>query len=136
LVRSLPLVGILFVAIVMFPLFVPPGVETDKRLRVLIAFMIFNATNFAEVFRGGLQAIPHIQIESALSLGLTRWRVTGLIVVPQAIAISLPAAMNLSIAVIKETTIVLIVGLTDFIGVLQSGFSDPDWLMAGNARIT
>ncbi len=136
LVRSLPLVGILFLMIVMFPLFVPPGIETDKLLRVLIAFTIYSAANFAEVFRGGLQAIPHGQIEAGWSLGLPKRRVTALIVVPQAVAISVPAAVNLCIAIIKETTIVVILGLFDFIGVLQAGIADPDWLMAGSVRTT
>ena len=136
LMRSLPLVGILFLMIVMFPLFVPPGVETDKLMRVLVAFTLFNAANFAEVFRGGLQAVPHGQIEAGGSLGLPKWHVTSLIVVPQAIAIAVPGLVNLCIAVIKETTIVLIVGLVDFVGVLQSGMSDPDWLMAPSVRTT
>ena len=136
LMRSLPLVGILFLMIVMFPLFVPPGVETDKLMRVLVAFTLFNAANFAEVFRGGLQAIPPGQIEAGGSLGLPKWHVTSLIVVPQAIAIAVPGLVNLCIAVIKETTIVLIVGLVDFVGVLQSGMSDPDWLMAPSVRTT
>jgi general L-amino acid transport system permease protein len=136
LMRSLPLVGILFLMIVMFPLFVPPGVETDKLMRVLVAFTLFNAANFAEVFRGGLQAVPPGQIEAGGSLGLPKWHVTSLIVVPQAIAIAVPGLVNLCIAVIKETTIVLIVGLVDFVGVLQSGMSDPDWLMAPSVRTT
>jgi general L-amino acid transport system permease protein len=136
LMRSLPLVGILFLMIVMFPLFVPPGVETDKLMRVLAAFTVFNAANFAEVFRGGLQAIPHGQIEAGGSLGLPKWRVTGLIVVPQAITIAVPGLVNLCVAVVKETTIVLIVGLVDFVGVLQAGMSDPDWLMATDVRTT
>ncbi len=136
LVRSLPLVGLLFLMIVMFPLFVPPGFETDKLMRALVAFTIFNAANFAEVFRGGLQAIPHGQIEGGYSLGLPKWRVTALIVVPQAIAVSVPAAVNICIAIIKETTIVLILGLFDLIGVLQSGIADPDWLMAESVRTT
>jgi general L-amino acid transport system permease protein len=120
----------------MFPLFVPPGVETDKLMRVLVAFTLFNAANFAEVFRGGLQAVPPGQIEAGGSLGLPKWHVTSLIVVPQAIAIAVPGLVNLCIAVIKETTIVLIVGLVDFVGVLQSGMSDPDWLMAPSVRTT
>jgi general L-amino acid transport system permease protein len=136
LMRSLPLVGILFLMIVMFPLFVPPGVETDKLIRVLVAFTLFNAANFAEVFRGGLQAIPPGQIEAGRSLGLQNRHVTSLVVVPQAIAITMPGLVNLCIAVIKETTIVLIVGLVDFVGVLQSGMSDPDWLMAPSVRTT
>jgi general L-amino acid transport system permease protein len=135
-VRSLPLVGLLFLAIVMFPLFVPPGVETDKLMRALIAFTIFNAANFAEVFRGGLQSVPAGQIEGGLSLGLPKWRVTALIVVPQAVAVSVPGIVNICIAIIKETTIVLILGLFDFIGVLQAGMADPDWLMAETLRTT
>ena len=78
--------------IVMFPLFVPPGVETDKLMRVLVAFTLFNAANFAEVFRGGLAAVPPGQIEAGRSLGLSKWHVTGLILVPQAIAITVPGS--------------------------------------------
>jgi general L-amino acid transport system permease protein len=136
LVRSLPLVGLLFLSIVIFPLFVPPGFEVDKLMRALIAFTVFNAASFAEVFRGGLQAIPDGQIEGGRSLGLPRWRVTALIVVPQVLAISVPAVVNVCIAIIKETTIVLILGLFDFIGVLQAGMADPNWLMAENVRTT
>jgi general L-amino acid transport system permease protein len=136
LTRSLPLVGILFLMIVMFPLFVPPGVETDKLMRVLVAFTLFNAANFAEVFRGGLAAIPNGQIEAGRSLGLSKWQVTGLILVPQAITITVPALVNLCVALIKETTIVLIVGLIDFVGVLQIGMSDPAWLMAPSTQTT
>ena len=136
LTRSLPLVGILFLMIVMFPLFVPPGVETDKLMRVLVAFTVFNAANFAEVFRGGLAAIPNGQIEAGRSVGLSKWQVTGLILVPQAITITVPALVNLCVALIKETTIVLIVGLIDFVAVLQIGMSDPAWLMASSVRTT
>lgn len=136
LVRSLPLVGLLFLSIVMFPLFVPPGFEVDKLMRALIAFTVFNAASFAEVFRGGLQAIPDGQIEGGRSLGLPRWRVTTLIVIPQVLAISVPAVVNICIAIIKETTIVLILGLFDFLGVLQAGMADPNWLMASSVRTT
>jgi len=136
LARSLPLVGLLFLLIVMFPLFVPPGVEADKLIRALIAFTIFNAANFAEVFRGGLQAIHRSQIEGGYSLGLPKWRVTALVVIPQVVAVSLPGVINIAIAIVKETTIVLILGLFDFIGVLQSGMSDPEWLMSESVRTT
>jgi general L-amino acid transport system permease protein len=135
-VRSLPLVGLLFLMIVMFPLFVPPGVETDRLMRALVAFTIFNAASFAEVFRGGLQAVPDGQIEGGRSLGLAKWRVTALVVVPQAVAVSVPGLVNICIAIIKETTIVLILGLFDVVGVLQSGMADPDWLMAESVRTT
>lgn len=136
LVRSMPLLGLLFLMIVMFPLFVPPGFETDKLMRALVAFTIFNAASFAEVFRGGLQSVSGDQIEGGLSLGLRKWRVTALVVVPQAIAVSVPALVNICIAIVKETTVVLILGLFDFIGVLQAGTADPEWLMAESVRTT
>ena len=135
-IRGLPLVGLLFLVIVMFPLFVPRGFETDKLVRALLAFTLFNAANFAEVFRGGLQAIHRSQIEGGYSLGLPKWRVTALIVVPQAISISIPGVINICIAIVKETTIVLILGLFDFVGVLQAGIADPDWLIAQSVRTT
>ena len=134
--RGLPLVGLLFLVIVMFPLFVPPGFQTDKLVRALLAFTLFNAANFAEVFRGGLQAIHRSQIEGGYSLGLPKWRVTALIVVPQVISVSVPGVINICISIVKETTIVLILGLFDLVGVLQAGIADPDWLMSQNVRTT
>lgn len=134
--RGLPLVGLLFLVIVMFPLFVPPGFQTDKLVRALLAFTLFNAANFAEVFRGGLQAIHPSQIEGGYSLGLPKWRVTALIVVPQVISVSIPSVINICISIVKETTIVLILGLFDLVGVLQAGIADPDWLMSPNVRTT
>ena len=136
LVRGLPLIGVLFLAIVMFPLFVPPGIETDKLIRALIAFTVFEAATLAEVFRGGLQGVPKEQIEAGASLGLSRSRITWLVVVPQAITIALPGIVNVCITIIKETTIVLIVGLFDFLGVLQAGLADPEWLRAQEVRAT
>lgn len=135
-VRGLPLVGLLFLVIVMFPLFVPRGFETDKLVRALLAFTLFNAANSAEVFRGGLQAIHRSQIEGGYSLGLPSWRVTALIVVPQVISVSIPGLINICIAIAKETTIVLLLGLFDFVGVLQAGIADPDWLMTQSVRTT
>jgi general L-amino acid transport system permease protein len=135
-VRGLPLVGLLFLVIVMFPLFVPHGFETDKLVRALLAFTMFNAGNFAEVFRGGFQAVHRSQIEGGYSLGLSKWRVTALIVVPQVISVSIPGIINICIAIVKETTIVLILGLFDFVGVLQAGIADPDWLASQSVRTT
>jgi general L-amino acid transport system permease protein len=134
--RSLPLIGILFIAVVLFPLFVPPGVEIDKLVRALIAFTLFNAANFAEVFRGGLQAIPAGQSEAARSLGLGYWRATGLIIVPQVVRITLPALINTCVSIIKETTIILVIGLLEFLGELQAAMADPEWLIADQVRNT
>lgn len=134
--RSLPLVGLLFLAIVLFPLFMPPGTDTDRLIRVLLVFTVFNAANLAEVFRGGLQAVPEGQSEAGWALGLPAGKVTWKIVVPQAVAISIPATVNVCIAIVKETTIVLIVGMFDFLGVLQAALSDPEWLQAKESRVT
>jgi general L-amino acid transport system permease protein len=134
--RSLPLIGVLFLAVVMFPLFVPQGFESDKLVRALIAFTLFNAAIFAEVFRGGLQAIPHGQREAARSLGLGYWRMTGLVVLPQVLRIVMPGMINTCVSIIKETTVVLIIGLVEFLAVLQIAFADPEWLIGDQIRST
>ena len=134
--RSLPLIGVLFLAVVMFPLFVPAGFASDKLLRALIAFTLFNAAIFAEVFRGGLQAIPVGQHEAARSLGLGYWRMTLLVVLPQVVRIVMPGMINACVSIIKETTVVLVIGLTEFLAVLQIAFADPEWLIGDQVRDT
>lgn len=134
--RALPLIGVLFLAVVMFPLFVPPGFESDRLVRALVAFTLFNAAIFAEVFRGGLQAIPHGQREAARSLGLGYWRMTALVVLPQVVRIVMPGMINTCVSIIKETTVVLIIGLVEFLAVLQIAFSDPEWLIGDQIRTT
>jgi general L-amino acid transport system permease protein len=134
--RSLPLIGVLFLAVVMFPLFVPAGFESEKLSRALIAFTLFNAAIFAEVFRGGLQAIPHGQHEAARSLGLGYWRTTGLVVLPQVVRIVMPGMINTCVSIVKETTVVLIIGLIEFLAVLQIAFADPEWLIGDQVRST
>ena len=123
--RSLPLIGVLFLAVVMFPLFVPAGFASDKLVRALIAFTLFNAAIFAEVFRGGLQAIPAGQHEAARSLGLGYWRMTLLVVLPQVVRIVMPGMINACVSIIKETTVVLVIGLVEFLAVLQFAFAGP-----------
>jgi general L-amino acid transport system permease protein len=134
--RSLPLIGVLFLAVVMFPLFVPQGFESDKLVRALIAFTLFNAAIFAEVFRGGLQAIPSGQHEAARSLGLGYWRTTAFVVLPQVVRIVMPSMINTCVSIIKETTVVLVIGLVEFLAVLQIAFADPDWLIGDQVRAT
>ncbi len=134
--RSLPLIGVLFLAVVMFPLFVPAGFASDKLVRALIAFTLFNAAVFAEVFRGGLQAIPAGQREAARSLGLGYWRMTLLVVLPQVVRVVMPGMINACVSIIKETTIVLVIGLTEFLAVLQIAFADPEWLIGDQVRDT
>jgi general L-amino acid transport system permease protein len=134
--RSLPLIGVLFLAVVMFPLFVPQGFESDKLVRALIAFTLFNAAVFAEVFRGGLQAIPQGQYEAARSLGLGYWRTTALVILPQVVRIVMPGMINTCVSIIKETTVVLVIGLVEFLAVLQIAFADPQWLIGDQVRQT
>jgi len=125
--RGVPLVTVLFMASVMLPLFLPDGVNFDKLLRALVGVAMFSAAYMAEVIRGGLQAIPNGQYEGAMALGLSYWQMMGKIVLPQALKIVIPGIVNTFIGLFKDTTLVLIIGLFDFLGQIQSSFSDPTW---------
>ena len=126
--RGVPLITVLFMASVMFPLFVPEGLTIDKLLRALIGIMLFQAAYLAEVIRGGLQAIPRGQFEGAQALGLNYWRAMVLIILPQALKLVIPGIVNSFIALLKDTTLVLIIGLLDFLGMIQAAGTNPDWL--------
>lgn len=125
--RGVPLITILFVAVSIFPLFLPPGVEVNKLLRVTIGVAIFFACYQAEVIRGGLQAVPRGQYEAADSLNLTYWQTTRRIILPQAIRIALPAITNHIIAAMKNTSFVIIIGLFDILTATTAVMSDPLW---------
>ncbi|PLX39423.1 MAG: amino acid ABC transporter permease [Hyphomicrobiales bacterium] len=125
--RGVPLITVLFMSSVMLPLFLPEGVTFDKLLRALIGVALFSAAYMAEVVRGGLQAIPKGQHEGAQALGLTYWQMMGLIVLPQALKLVIPGIVNSFIALFKDTTLVLIIGLFDLLGQVQSSFTDPKW---------
>ncbi len=126
--RGVPLITVLFMASVMFPLFMPEGSHFDKLLRALIGVMLFSAAYMAEVIRGGLQAIPKGQYEAAQALGLPYWKMMALIILPQALKISIPGIVNTFIGLFKDTTLVLIIGLFDFLGMAQSVATNPEWL--------
>ena len=126
--RGVPLITVLFMASVMFPLFMPEGVTFDKLLRALVAVMLFEAAYLAEVVRGGLQAIPRGQFEGAQALGLSYWRMMAFVVLPQALKLMIPGIVNTFIALLKDTTLVLVIGLFDFLGMIQSAGTNPDWL--------
>ncbi|HEX2114774.1 MAG TPA: amino acid ABC transporter permease [Alphaproteobacteria bacterium] len=132
--RGVPLIAVLFMAAIMFPLFVPAGTDFDTLLRALVALSLFNAAYMAEVFRGGLQAVPRGQYEAGRALGLGYWRLTALIVLPQAIRIVVPGIVNTCIAIFKETTVVLVIGLFDLLGAVQAGLADPEWLIGEHVR--
>ncbi len=125
--RGIPLVAVLFMASVMFPLFLPPDVSFDQLLRAVIGVAFFASAYMAEVVRGGLQAIPKGQYEGAMALGLPYWKMMRLIVLPQALKIVIPGIVNTFIGLFKDTTLVLIIGLLDLLGIVQSAINDPNW---------
>jgi general L-amino acid transport system permease protein len=118
---------VLFMASVMLPLFLPEGVNFDKLLRALIGISLFSAAYMAEVVRGGLQAIPKGQYEGALSLGLSYWQMMNMIILPQALKISIPNIVGNFIGLFKDTTLVSIIGLFDLLQIIQSSFADVKW---------
>ena len=127
LIRGVPLISLLFMASVMLPLFLPHGVTIDKLLRAQIAMIMFAAAYLAEVVRGGLQAIPKGQYDAAHALALPYWRRTYLIILPQALRISVPPLMNTFIAFFKDTSLVLIIGLFDLLSTVKISLNEPAW---------
>jgi general L-amino acid transport system permease protein len=127
LIRGVPLISLLFMASVMLPLFLPHGVTLDKLLRAQIAMIMFAAAYLAEVVRGGLQAIPKGQYDAAAALALPYWRRTFLIILPQALRISVPPLMNTFIAFFKDTSLVLIIGLFDLLSTVKISLNEPAW---------
>lgn len=125
--RGVPLITVLFMSSVVLPLFLPEGTELNKLLRALIAVALFSSAYMAEVIRGGLQAIPKGQYEGADSLGLGYGQKMRLIVLPQALTLVIPGIVNTFIGLFKDTTLVLIIGLFDLLGAIQSTFTDSSW---------
>ncbi|NOJ46330.1 amino acid ABC transporter permease [Bradyrhizobium archetypum] len=127
LIRGVPLISLLFMASVMFPLFMPEGVNIDKLLRAQIAFVLFAGAYLAEVIRGGLQAVPRGQHDAADALGLSYWKKNGLIILPQAIRHVIPPLVNTFIAFFKDTSLVLIIGIFDLLTTAKTSIIDPAW---------
>ncbi|MEM0672806.1 amino acid ABC transporter permease [Dickeya oryzae] len=125
--RGVPLITILFVAVNVFPLFLPPGLEINKLLRIVIGIALFFACYQAEVIRGGLQSIPRGQYEAAAALNLGYWHTTTRIILPQALHICLPGMVNHIIAAMKNTSFVIIIGLFDMLTATSSVMQDPLW---------
>jgi general L-amino acid transport system permease protein len=126
--RAVPLLAVLFIAATLLPMFLPRGIDVDLFSRAVIAFALFNAAMAAEVFRGGLQAIGRGQIEAATTVGLSRFATLRLIVLPQAIRAVVPALVNIMIAVVKETTLLSVIGVNDLLGAVEIGAKSPDWV--------
>jgi general L-amino acid transport system permease protein len=127
LIRGVPLISVLFMASVMFPLFMPAGVNIDKLLRAQIAVILFAAAYLAEVVRGGLQALPKGQAEAADALGLSYWKKTAFVTLPQALRLVIPPLVNTFIGFFKDTSLVLIIGLFDLLTMGKVALSDPPW---------
>lgn len=127
-VRGLPLISVLFMMIIILPLFLPADLTIDKLLRALIGMVIFFGAYAAEVVRGGLQAVPKGQYDAANALGLRYWPSMIKIVLPQALRIVIPALMNDIIRAFKNTTFVSIIGIFDILGAAKASMRDVDWV--------
>ncbi|MGX9353056.1 amino acid ABC transporter permease [Shimia sp. W99] len=126
-IRGVPLITLLFVASLLLNLFLPPGTNFDIILRVMIMMTLFAAAYMAEVIRGGLAALPKGQYEGADSLGLNYWQAQRLIIMPQALKISIPGIVSTFIGIFKDTTLVSIIGLFDVIGLSNAIRADTAW---------
>jgi general L-amino acid transport system permease protein len=131
LIRGVPLISMLFMASVMMPLFLPSGMSIDKLLRAQSALILFAAAYLAEVVRGGLQAIPRGQYEAAEALGLSFARRTALVILPQALKISIPPLVNTFIGLFKDTSLVVIIGVFDLLLALKTALNEPAWIGFG-----
>lgn len=127
-IRGVPLITVLFMSSVVIPLFFPSGLDMDKVLRAQVGIIIFSAAYLAEVVRGGLQAIPRGQEEAAAAIGLSYWQTMGFIVLPQALRIMIPALVSGAIGLFKDTSLVTIIGLIDFLYIERLSTANPTWL--------
>jgi general L-amino acid transport system permease protein len=127
LVRGVPLISLLFMASVMFPLFLPEGMNIDKLLRAQVAITLFAGAYLAEVVRAGLQTLPRGQYEAADALGLSYWHKTGFIILPQALRLVIPPLVNTFIGFFKDTSLVLIIGIFDLLTAGKTAIVEPAW---------
>ena len=128
LIRGVPLISLLFMSSVVFPLFLPEGVNVNALIRAQVAIILFTAAYIAEVVRGGLQAIPRGQYEAAESLGLNYYLTMRLIVLPQALKIVIPPSVSILISAFKDTSLVVIIALFDFLKTTKTVLNDPKWM--------
>jgi len=126
--RGVPLITVLFMASVMFPMFLPDGTYMDKLVRVIIAITLFEAAYMAEVIRGGLQALPKGQYDAGKSLGMGYWKLHLLVILPQALKLVIPGIANTFLALVKDTPLILVVGLLELVGMIDMAKTNPDWL--------
>ena len=127
LIRGVPLISLLIMASVMLPLFLPTGVTFDKFLRAQVAVILFAGAYIAEIIRGGLQSLPKGQFEAADAMGLNYVQKTALIILPQALRVVIPPLINTFIGFFKDTSLVLIIGIFDFLNAANQALVDPNW---------
>jgi len=126
--RGVPLITVLFMSSVMFPMFLPEDMFIDKLVRVIIAISLFEAAYVAEVIRGGLQALPRGQYDAAKSLGMGYWKMHILVILPQALKLVIPGIANTFLALVKDTPLIFVVGLLEIVGMLNLAKTNPEWL--------
>ena len=126
--RGVPLITVLFMSAVMFPMFLPDGTYIDKLIRIIVAITLFEAAYTAEVIRGGLQALPRGQYDAAKSLGMGYWKLHLLIILPQALKLVIPGIANTFLALVKDTPLIFVVGLLELVGMLNLAKTNPKWL--------
>ncbi len=129
--RGVPALVVLFIATIMFPLFVPEDFKIDKLVRALLAMAILMSCYLAEAVRGGLASVPLGQVEAASALGLGYWQRNFLVVMPQALSAALPQIASNLIGLTKETTVLLIIGIPDLLAMVNAAAADPAWLSEG-----
>ena len=126
--RGVPLITVLFMAANMFPIFLPEDVYLDKLIRCIIGIILFEAAYMAEVVRGGLQALPRGQYDAAKSIGMGYWKLHLFVIMPQALKLVIPGIANTFLALFKDTPLILVVGLLEFLGMINLAKSNPKWL--------
>jgi len=126
--RGVPLITVLFMSSVMFPMFLPEDFFMDKLVRVIIAISLFEAAYVAEVIRGGLQALPRGQYDAAKSLGMGYWKMHSFVILPQALKLVIPGIANTFLALVKDTPLIFVVGLLEIVGMLNLAKTNPKWL--------
>lgn len=126
--RGVPFIAVLYAATLLFPLMLPAGSDIDKFLRAEVALTLFVVAYLAEVIRGGLQAMPAGQYEAAKALGLSYGQSMRLVILPQALRLVIPSLVNLAIGIFQDTTLVIIIGMFDFLNTARVSATDPNWL--------
>ena len=126
--RGVPLITVLFMSSVMFPMFLPEDFFMDKLVRVIIAITLFEAAYCAEVIRGGLQSLPRGQYDAAKSLGMGYWKMQVFVILPQALKLVIPGIANTFLALVKDTPLIFVVGLAEIAGMLALAKTNPEWL--------